>query len=44
MIASAEIFNRHFKESTKSLNIAEYIPDCGEYEQVEEPVLLAIHK
>ena len=40
----AEIFNRHFKEITKSLNIAEYIPDCDEYKQIEDPVLRAIHK
>ena len=41
---AAEIFNRHFKESTKSLNIAEYIPDCDQYKQIEDPVLRAIHK
>ena len=34
-----ETFNRHFKEITKSLNIAEYIPDCDEYKQIEHPVL-----
>ena len=39
-----EIFNRHFKEITKSLNIAQYIPDCDEYKQIEDPVLRAIHK
>ena len=26
----AEIFNRHFKEITKSLNVTEYIPECDE--------------
>ena len=40
----AEIFNRHFKEITKSFSSAEYIPDCDEYKQIEDPVLLAIHK
>ena len=40
----AEIFNRHFKEITKSLNIAECIPDCDEYKKIVDSVLRAIHK
>ena len=34
-----DIFNRHFIEITKSLNIAEYIPDCDKNIQIEDPVL-----